>query len=239
MSDTINVAIVDDESIQVDLLQQYVESYGANKNYKIIIEKFYSAESFDFKWSMDKKYDVILLDIQMPGLNGIELAKNIRKKDSTVSIIFITAITDYIGDGYDVSAVNYLIKPIKKEKLFECLDKALFNSLKESKSMLIDVNGEIQKIYEKDIMYIEAFAHEVEVTTIRGKLLIKKSIGQIEKELCEDDFIKCHRSYIAGLRFVKRISNNELELDNGKVIPVSRRLYAKTNMAFIKYYRGK
>lgn len=238
MLDIINIAIVEDEKIQVELLKKYVQNWALEKNIKVIIDPFYSAESFDFSFSMDKRYSILLLDIQMSGQNGIELAKEIRRKDQIINIIFITAVTDYICEGYDVSAINYLIKPIKEKKLYECLDKAALKIPKEEKSILIDVNGEICRIAQSDITYIEAFAHSIEINTINGKYTIRKSIGAIEKELEEGAFVRCHRSYIVSLKYIKRIGSTELEMDKGSIIPISRRQYSNTNMAFIKYFRG-
>jgi DNA-binding LytR/AlgR family response regulator len=146
MSDTINVAICEDEKVQVELLEKHVKIWGEQRNIKVIIETFYSAESFDFNWSMDKRYDVLLLDIQMPGQNGIELAKKIREEDDIINIIFITAIPDYIQEGYDVEAINYLIKPVDEKKLYECLDRALEKVPKEEKIVLIEEQGEIYRI---------------------------------------------------------------------------------------------
>lgn len=238
MSSIVNIAICDDEKIQVELLKKYVLNWADEKNIKVTIEAFYSGESFEFSWSMDKRYHILLLDIQMSGLNGVELARKIRKEDSIINIIFITAIPDYIGAGYDVEAINYLIKPIGEKKLYECLDRAIQRIPKEDKAILIEEEREIIRVLQNDILYIEAFSHSIEINTIDGKHTTRKNIGTIEKELDENIFAKCHRSYIVGLRHVKKIAKDNLELDNGDIIPVSRRQYSKTNMAFIEYYRG-
>ena len=238
MADIINIAIVEDEKIQSELIKTYVAVWASKKNIIAAAEAFYSAESFDFTWSMNKKYDIVLLDIQMSGQNGIELAKKIRKEDNMISIIFITAVTDYIQEGYDVSAINYLIKPVDERKLYECLDRALQKIPEEEKAILIDAEGEIIRVRQKDIIYVEAFSHTIDINTAEKKLTVRKSISSIEKELDEKMFVRCHRSYIVGLKYVKRIESSEIELDNGKLIPVSRRQYSNTNMAFINYYRG-
>lgn len=239
MPDTINIAIVDDEKVQAELLEKYVQNWACEKEISVFIESFYNAESFEFSWSMDKKYDVLLLDIQMSGQNGIELAKKIRKEDNLLSIIFITAVIDYIQEGYEVSAINYLVKPIKEAKLHENLDRAINKIHKEEKTILIEVDGALNRIIQKDILYIEAFAHSIDIYTTSGKYTTRKSISEIEKDLDENSFIRCHRSYIAGLKYIKKIGNNELEIDNGSIIPVSRRQYSNTNMAFIRYFRGE
>ncbi|WP_406243089.1 LytR/AlgR family response regulator transcription factor [Tissierella carlieri] len=235
----INIAICDDEKIHVELLKKYVHNWAKKNNIKLGIEFFHSAEAFDFSWSMDKRYHILLLDIQMPGINGIELAKRIRKSDNLLNIIFITAIPDFIGEGYDVSAINYLIKPIEEKKLYECLDKAVQKISKKEKTILIDVEGETIRIKQEDIIYIEAFSHTVDINTVSEKYATRKNIGIIENELEQNTFVRCHRSYIVGLKHIKRIGKTDIELDNGDVIPVSRRLYTNTNMAFIKYFRGE
>lgn len=238
MINFINIAICEDEKIQVELLEKYVNNWAEKRNIKVFIDAFSSAESFDFSWSMDKRYDVLLLDIQMEGINGVELAKKIRKDDDVIDIIFITAIFDYIQVGYDVGAINYLIKPIDEKKLHQCLDRIVKKIPKEEKTILVDSDEGIIRIVQDDIRYIESFEHNVEINTIDGKYTIRKNISAIESELDENSFVRCHRSYIVGLEHIKRIRKEDIELDNGEVIPVSRRQYSKTNMAFIKYYRG-
>lgn len=164
MSNTIHIAICDDENIQVDLLDSYVRTWGRENELKVNIDYFYSGESFEFTWTRNKKYHILLLDIEMPGINGMELARRIRKEDNYLNIIFITAIPDYIGEGYDVSAINYLIKPISEKKLYECLDKTI----------LIDVDGEIIRINQKEIIYIESISHHIEIKTVNNIYKIRK-----------------------------------------------------------------
>lgn len=238
MNEIIQIAICDDEKVQVELLKKYLINWAKNKDIRIAIELFYNAESFDFAWSMDKKYNILLLDIEMPGKNGVELAKKIRKQDNLLNVIFITAISDYISEGYDVEAINYLIKPIKEEKLYECLDRAVEKIPIEEKTILIDLEGETIRLLEKDILYIESFSHSVDIRTIEGTYRVRKNIGTMEVELDKDSFIRCHRSYIVNLKHIKRIGKTDIILDDESLIPVSRRQYSNTNIAFMKYHGG-
>ena len=119
------LAICDDEILQLELLKHHVAKWASDKGINTNIELFQSAEAFHFQWLENFSYDIILLDIQMPELSGMELAKLIREKDEHIEIIFVTAIADYIGQGYDVDAINYLIKPISEEKLRKCLNKVV------------------------------------------------------------------------------------------------------------------
>lgn len=238
MVDITNIAICDDERVQLELLNTYVKRWSSKNNIKVKIDLFYSAESFEFKWSENKTYQILLLDIEMPGQNGVELSRNIRKEDSIINIIFITAISDYIGVGYDVDALNYLIKPIREEKLYECLDKAMLKSSVEEKWILIEDDGDMVRIKERDIYYIESFSHLIQVNTLDIKYSTRKNIGIIENELDENIFIRCHRSYLVSILHIKTISKDKIELDNGYTIPISRRRYKEVNMKFIEYFRG-
>lgn len=133
MPDVIKIAIVEDEELQAQLIRKYVEKWAEEKNIKTIIESFHSGESFNFSWCVDKSYDILLLDIQMPGINGVELVRKIREKDWLINIIFITAIPDYIGEGYEVEAINYLIKPIDKKNYMSVWTGPLKKHLKKKK----------------------------------------------------------------------------------------------------------
>lgn len=238
MNEMINIAICDDEKVQVELLEKYVINWAKENGIRIEVELFFNAESFEFLWSMDKKFNILLLDIEMPGKNGIQLAKKIRKEDNLLNIIFITGISDYISEGYDVEAINYLIKPIKEDKLYECLNRAIEKIPIEEKTILIDVEGETIRLIEMDILYIESFSHSVEIYTLKDTYRVRKNISTMENELNQNNFIRCHRSYIVNLKHIKRIGKTDIILDNDDLIPVSRRQYSNTNIEFIKYHGG-
>ena len=235
----LNIAICDDEDVQTALLSSFVTKWASARDQTIAISTYASAESFSFAWSGDKRFDLLLLDIQMSGQSGIELARDIRRKDESLTILFITGLSDYINEGYEVSALHYLIKPIKEEKLFACLDKACKKIIAEQPTHLIAYNGEYLRLYQKDIFYVEAFAHTVAIQTQEAVYEIRKNIGQMENELDARMFVRTHRSYLVGLKHIGKIGKTELTLDTGQALPVSRRLYPLINQAFIGYYRGE
>ena len=232
------IAICDDEAIQVKFLSMLIQKWADKNKKSVLIKAFDNADAFQFSWVEDKSFDVLLLDIQMPGQNGMELAKAIRKNDDNLIIIFITGFSDYIDEGYDVSALHYLIKPVKEEKLFLCLDKANDMIKKDIKTILVECGGENFRILQDDIIYIEAFAHSVVISTSIKRYEINESIGELESKLDPVMFFRPHRSFIVGLKYIRKISKNEMTLDSGEKIPVSRRRYQDANRAFINYYRG-
>ena len=119
------IAICDDESAQAALLEGYVTQWAAQRGETVKLCLFPSAEAFLFAWEEEKDWAVLLLDIQMGGLSGMELAKKLRKADSSLPIIFITGVPDYVEEGYEVEALHYLLKPVRPEKLFSSLDRAI------------------------------------------------------------------------------------------------------------------
>ncbi len=230
----INIAICDDEKAQIDNLKKLVSHWANEYNFNVSISEFESAESFLFHYEDEKNFDILLLDIEMGELNGVELAKKIRTENETVQIVFITGFPDFIAEGYEVSALNYLMKPVSGEKLYEVLNKAVTKISKEEKNLVINNT----KVKLSEILFIEAFAHSCEIAVLSGdKIKSSQKISLLENEL-NSEFIRCHRSYIVGIRHIKQIDKSEIILDNGDIVPLSRRLYTDVNKAFIKYFKG-
>lgn len=236
-----NIAICDDEKSQRDLLQKYVYEWAEKKNKKINIFLFESSENFSFYWSEEKNIDLILLDIQMGTQNGVELAKKIRKTDEDMQIVFITAITEYIAQGYEVEALNYLVKPIEREQLFRCLDKAALKENRLDSKILLDTKQGMIRIAVQDIWYLESFGHQCMINTKNDVYEVKESIGNMETnvEFGEASFIKCHRSYLINLKHVSKIEKESVVMDDGRNIPISRNSYKKVMQSFIGFYRRK
>ena len=233
----LNIAVCDDELIEIEYLTSLTQEWAKATKTAVNISSFSSAEAFLFNCEEDKNFDILLLDIQMKAMDGIELAEKIRENNSSVQIVFITGFPDYISRGYDVSALHYLIKPVEKEKLSEVLSKACDNLKKEEKFILLSVDNESCKINLKDIIYVEAFGHSSCVVCENGEYNVKLPISDISKML-DKSFIQCHRSYIANIQHISRITKTDVVFDNGKSVPVSRRMYNDVNMAFINFYRG-
>jgi DNA-binding LytR/AlgR family response regulator len=233
------LAICDDDPVQIKLLSSLVTKWAARSGFPVSVHTFGSAEAFQFAWSEDQSFEVLLLDIQMPGQNGMALARDIRKADERLEIIFITGFLDYISEGYEVAALHYLMKPVNEEKLYACLDKACQREKTEAKTLLVESGGAQVRIRQDEILYLEAFAHSVAIVAVASQLEVNEGIGALEKRLEPCLFVKPHRSYFVGLRYVRKIGKTALELDKGTVIPVSRRLYPDVNKAFIKFYKGE
>ena len=232
------VAIVDDSNIDAEYVQSIVNAWARERQAGVQTQRFASAENFLFHYAEDKKWDVLLLDIEMGAMDGISLAKRIRQDNETVQIVFVTGFGDYISEGYEVSALHYLMKPMKQDKLFAVLDRAVAAIQKTERVVLLPVAGEMLRLPVGQIEYVEAFSHAVAVTTEADTIQVKMPISEIEKLLGEG-FVRCHRSYLVGLKHIARLSRTEVILDSGKALPLSRSAAAFVHKAFISYYTGE
>ena len=229
----LKIAICDDERDQIEYINSIVSSWSANEGHSCEICTFASAEAFLFEYEDNKTYDILLLDVEMKGITGIELAKRIREDNSRSEIIFITSHFEFIGEGYEVDALHYLIKPISADKLMKVLNKAAEKHLVDPLSVVISCEGETVRLDELDILYVESFLHYIVIHTKAKEYKIKESISAFGDKLSED-FYRIHRSYIASLKHITRISRTSVNIGN-TVLPLSRGKYDHINRAFIEH----
>ncbi len=237
----IKIAIIEDEQAHTELLSSYLRTWGTAQGQAVSIQTFLSAESFLFVWEETNDFDILFVDIQMGKMNGVEMAEKVRECDREIAIVFTTGIADYMGCGYEVEALHYLLKPISKEKVGQCMDKVMQRSCREAFA-LVHGREETMKIAVGHISYVEARGHGCVMETCArdgsgGQVEIAESISEMERQLGSHGFIRCHRSYLCRIESICRIGKTEITLDSGSVIPVSRRMYAEVNRAFIAHFR--
>lgn len=230
------VAICDDEKSGQQLLCKYVKEWAAGKGQQAQLHCFDSAENFLFSWEDEKDYTVLILDIEMGRMNGMELAGKIRETDGDIPILFVTGYDEYMQSGYDVAALHYLMKPVNKAKFFSVLDK-LPVERREAEKIFFQMDAGNLSLPLEEIWYVEADGHRCALHTRDGVMLLKESIGSVENRLTGyGDIIKCHRSYLVNLRHVSAVLKEELVLDNQEKVPLSRKLRKAANDAFIRCY---
>ncbi len=230
----LKIAVCDDDNDQRNYLSEIISAWARENRHGLRLRQYPDAKAFFFDYEEQKDFDILLLDVEMPGMSGTELAKAVRRENTAVQIIFVTGYYEYFGDGFDVSALHYLIKPVDGDKLCPVLDRAVQNLAWRQRSVLISTQeGEI-KIPLADILYVEAEKVYVNVHTVQGSLRTRMAFGRFAEQL-DDTFFKVHRSYIAGLKYIRKIARTEITMANGDVIPVSRGLYSEVHAALIRY----
>lgn len=233
---SLKIAVCDDSQEDRKYLADMLDNWSSGR--EVCVTLCSSAENFLFEYDDAHGFDIILLDVEMPGLNGVELAKLLRERGDNAQIIFITGFSDYIAEGYDVSALHYLMKPVREEKLFEVLNRAAENVTKTEQTLIVETKSGVMRFKISEIEYVAALGHGT-VISAAGKVTdIGIGISAISKKL-DDGFIRCHRSYIVGLRHISSIAKSELILDSGVKIPLARASRREVSDAFIKFYRGE
>lgn len=227
------IAICDDEQNQIEYIASLVTSWSACEGHNCEVHTFASAEAFLFAYEDDKAYDILLLDVEMKNMDGIELAKHIRKDNNRAEIIFITSHFEFAGEGYEVDALHYLTKPVPADKLSKVLSKATEKLSAEPPSVIITCDGETVKVFESDILYVESFLHYIVIHTKNKEYKIKESISAFETTL-SDSFYRIHRSYLVSLKHITRISRTSVHIGSTE-LPLSRGKYDGINRAFIEH----
>ena len=225
-------AVCDDNAADAAFVVSLIDKW--NKDFPLQIETFSSAEAFLFTFEENQDFDILFLDIEMGGMSGVELAKRLRQMGAGLQIVFITGYMEYISEGYDVEALHYLMKPVTGEKLGQVLDRAMERIKTRERELVLSLPDGIVKVPLCEIRYIEVLKNYVTVHAAEDYSL-KKTLSELKKEL-DGSFFQIHRSYIAGLRCIKKVTKTEVILKDSTVLPLSRKLYNDLNQALIHYF---
>lgn len=233
-----NIAIVEDEELHGSLLHQYILAWGEARGKTVRVRIYPNAGSFLFDLE-DNAPDAVFADIQMPGMNGMEMIRRLREKDGGMPVVFTSGLSDYLQEGYEVQALHYLLKPIAEDKVFDCMDRIC--SRKDTRELYtVKTLDGMARLDLKEVNYCEADGHYSRlVLADRSEIRVMKSISELETELPGDAFVRCHRCYLCNLENIKQIAGDSVVFDNGVSAPVSRRLYRELNRSFIEHYRNR
>ena len=230
----LKIAVCDDDALQREYLTELLLVWAKRGRHLVCIKQYSSAKPFLFDYEEQRDFDILLLDIEMPEMDGIALARHIREKNSAVQIVFVTGYYQYFGDGFDVSALHYLLKPVDGAKLYPVLDKATDNLTYRRRAVLVCTSDGEYKIPLADIVCIESQNVYLDVHTVHGTYRTRSTQSSFAKQL-DGTFFKVHRSYTVGLNYIKKITRNEVTLWGGMTVPLSRGMYDALHSALIKY----
>ena len=225
------IAICDDSDADRQYVLSMVDRWAVTAGHVVHTDTFTSAEKFLFHYAEESDYDILLLDIEMGAMDGVTMAKQLRKNNDTVQIVFITGYSDYISEGYEVAALHYLMKPVREEKLCSVLDRAAEKLSKNEKVLNFEISGEMVRVPIYQIRYAGVFGNYVTIHAL-ADVTVKMTLGELEKQL-DERFYRVGRSTIINLTQISRVTKTEIKLSDGTAIPLPRGAYDGINRAII------
>ena len=228
---TCKIAICDDSAEDRNYITALTRQWADRSGHRLELSQFVSAENFLFEYSDKSDYDILLLDIEMGPMDGVELAKRLRRENEILQIVFVTGYSDYISEGYEVAALHYLMKPVKEDKLLAVLDRAVDRLHKAERMLTLEPGGEMVRVPLRQIRYIDV---RLNYATVHAKedYTVKKPLGEIAAAL-DERFYRVGRSAIVNLTCVSRITKTDIYLDDGTAVPLPRGAYEGVNRAII------
>lgn len=231
-----HIAVCDDNTDELSRISSLLEDYCSNRQSSITYELFNSA--FELLETMKvSKFDLLLLDILMPGITGMEAAKEIRRSDNEIPIIFLTSSREYAVESYRVNAEDYIMKPASRDEIFPVLDRQLTRYTQEEAFLTLKTGNGILRLPFSQIVYVEVINRSVQFILANGD--VREAYGYLtdyESHLLSDPhFYKPHRSYVVNLRQVTELNKKGFVTIMGKIVPVARDGFPKAKAAYMKY----
>lgn len=230
------IAVVDDMPADARRLADYLDCYQKESGMNIQVSVFLS--SVEFLERFDSSYDVLFLDIEMPGTNGIQLAHEVRSKDNSVGILFITNMAQYAIRGYEVNAIDFMVKPVSYYNFAEKLEKAMYfvRTRRKKEFLLSDENG-MNRISGTDIYYVEKNRDYLVYHTAMGEFRERGTAKGLKEQLEGLPFAECTTGCLVNLEQVRRIGKDSVVL-YGVELPLSRRMKKSFTQSYIDYIGG-
>ncbi|MFA5523653.1 MAG: LytTR family DNA-binding domain-containing protein [Tissierellales bacterium] len=235
----LQIAVCDDNIEELSHMVQLIDLYRTTKHLNCEYAVFSNGFELVSALEKGKRFDLYCLDIIMPGFMGIDVAKEIRGFDKTAPILFFTSSPEFALESYSVKAINYVLKPISKEKLFFTFDEIL-EQIKEEKDedmIIIKSNEGIQKILIFNLTFIEVIGRNVLYHLRSGKVIeCKEPFSSVCDTLLKYKcFIKPHRSYLVNMQYVDTIENHQITLQTLSAVPVAQGKAKEIKQQYLNY----
>lgn len=232
-----NIAIVEDEDAAAALLASYIKKYAEFAGTEFNVVRFNNA--VDFLKDYQAVYAVVFMDIQMPGMNGMDAAAELRKTDKTVSLVFITNLVQFAQKGYEVDAVSFLVKPVSYPDFALKFKKALdIYVMNEERSFTVKYRGGMCRISTDKLMYVEIIAHRLYYHLIDDDIEVTGVLSEVEEELRSYGFLRCNKCYLVNPRFIIGIEGSDIHVGN-TTLQISRPRRAAFLSELAEWYAGR
>lgn len=218
----VKIAVVDDDELYLEKLHKQVQDFLVSSKVECEIAVYTGGEQL-IKDCLKNPFDIIFLDIDMPGISGIEIAEKIRRYNDNIILIFVTNMEQLVFESIKYSPFRFVRKSLMQKEMQEVLQDLLKRIAKDSLSCKFSYNGQLIRVKLVDIMYFESFKHTIVLHSRDEKRYnIPYTLEQLQTSYESLGFIRIHKSYIVNYKYIFEINKNSLILDNSAELPVSR-----------------
>ena len=232
----IHIAICDDEKHMSDHIRSMISDFFRKKNQEISLHMFSSGEEL---LSYNGQIDILFLDIQMKGMDGMETARKLRADKFRGFLVFITVLKEMVFQSFEVQTYDYLVKPVDKKQFEKTMERLYASTQNASEDSLLVQKGYEGRIIQKDeIVFCEIIDRKIYLNLASGEVVdYYERIEKLETKL-DNRFYRCHRSYLINLKHLKGYKNGTAYMDNGKEIPVSRLRSKEFSSVVLQYMKN-
>ncbi|NLN64382.1 MAG: response regulator transcription factor [Clostridiaceae bacterium] len=233
------IAVCDDNIDELSNMVQLLDQYRVSRNLNCEYAAFPNGFELISCLTKGKRFDIYCLDIMMPGFTGMDVAKEVRGFDKTAPILFFTSSPDFAFESYSVRAINYILKPVTKEKFFVTFDELLeqIKAEKDDDAIVVKSSEGIKKILISNLVFAEVLGRDVLYHLRSGKITeCSESFSSVcDKLMKYGCFIKPHRSYLVNMQYVDTIENHQITLQTRAVVPIAQGKTKEIKKRYLNY----
>lgn len=235
----ITIAIVDDDKSFINLLRKKVEDYCNVFKLPCQITAFSNSQLFYYELTDKKHYDICFMDIEMSGINGIQLAEKLREYDKNTYLVFVTSYFEFAAHGYSLKAFDFIQKSLLDEKLSLVLNGIVLEIKRtENRFYCIETDMRLQRIAYKEIIYLYKSKKNTVIVSMEDEIQVRKPLQTVFQELNSEEFIWVERGYIINLEHIMGMNGRDIRLRNGAVIRAGKARTRSIKEAIHTYWRN-